>query len=84
MAEQACKHHANTVSYSVLSLKVKNRLRKVDPKTEGSKDTGSHNLVSTFQLITVQGGWSGCRTGNGEELSSSQACCLAQLCLSAA
>ena len=32
----------------------------------------------------VQGGWSGCRTGNGEKLSNSQLCCLAQLCLAAA
>ena len=32
----------------------------------------------------LQGGWGGCRTGNGKELSNSQACCLAQLCLAAA
>ena len=32
----------------------------------------------------IQGGWSECRTGNGEKLSNSQACCLAQQCLAAA
>ena len=31
----------------------------------------------------LQGGWSGCRTGNGEKLSNSQVCCLAQRCLAA-
>ena len=33
---------------------------------------------------TVQGGWGGWPTGNGNKLSNSQACCLAQLCLAAA
>ena len=32
----------------------------------------------------VQSGWGGCRTGNGEKLSNSQVCYLAQLCLAAA
>ena len=32
----------------------------------------------------VQSGGSVCRTGNGEKLSNSQVCCLAQLCLAAA
>ena len=32
----------------------------------------------------VQGGWGGWPTGNGNKLSNSQACCLAQLCLAAA
>ena len=37
------------------------------------------------QRIRVQGGWRGCpSTGNGEKLSNSQVCCLAQLCLAAA
>ena len=34
--------------------------------------------------VTLQSGWSGCRTGNGEKLSNSHVCCLAQLCLAAA
>ena len=34
--------------------------------------------------VSVQGGWSRCRKGNGEKLSNSQVCCLAQLCLAAA
>ena len=34
--------------------------------------------------MVVQGGWGGCRTGNGKKLSKSQACCLAQLCLAVA
>ena len=32
----------------------------------------------------VQGGWGGWPTGNGKKRSSSQACCLAQLCLAVA
>ena len=32
----------------------------------------------------LQIGWSGCRTGNGEELSNSQVCCLSQLCMATA
>ena len=35
-------------------------------------------------LRGVQSGYIGCNTGNGEKLSNSQACCLAQLCLAAA
>ena len=36
------------------------------------------------RAIVVQSDYIGCKTGNGEKLSNSQACCLAQLCLAAA
>ena len=40
--------------------------------------------LSPFLLLQgLQGGWGGCRTGNGKKLSNSQAFCLAQLCLAA-
>ena len=48
------------------------------------KQAESHNLGQTFLANSVQGGWGGCRTGNGKKLSKTQACCLAQLCLAAA
>ena len=34
--------------------------------------------ILTMHVI-LQSGWSGCRIGNGEKLSNSQVCCLAQM-----
>ena len=42
------------------------------------------NGVLFLEIYHVQGGWGGCRTGNGKKVSNSQACCLTQLCLAAA
>ena len=36
------------------------------------------------EFISVQSGYSGFKTGNGEKINNIQACCLAQLCLAAA
>ena len=49
----------------------------------------SRRQISQLQILcggleSVQSGWSGCGTGNGEKLSNSQVSCLAQLCLAAA
>ena len=41
-------------------------------------------IINVYIIRDVQGGWGGCRTGNGKKLSNSQACCLAQMCLAAA
>ena len=62
-----------------------------------STQTGTNGCVSglpsnlcfescwwAMHKLPVQGGWGGCRTGNGKKLSNSQACCLAQLRLAAA
>ena len=54
------------------------------PTARGSQDAESRNLGPASFTIFVQGGWGGCRTGNGKKLSNSQAGCLAQLCLAAA
>ena len=47
-----------------------------------SRDTTA--LRKECQTSRVQSGCVGCNTGNGEKLSISQACCLAQLCQAAA
>ena len=44
----------------------------------------THCPFSFSRPAHIQSGWSVCRTGNGEKLSNSQVCCLAQLCLAAA
>ena len=43
-----------------------------------------YSLTWCPTLYAIQSGYIGCNTGNGEKLSNSQACCLAQLCLAAA
>ena len=49
--------------------------------SETTKKLKTHRCVSACLLQQyVQGGWGGCRRGNGKKLSNSQACCLAQLC----
>ena len=38
-------------------------------------------MTQHYRVTKVQDGWGGWPTGNGNKLSNSQACCLAQLCL---
>ena len=44
----------------------------------------SKQLEQIYTSLYVQGGWGGWPTGNGNKVSNSQACCLAQMCLASA
>ena len=60
---------------------IKQQLGTAGPgKMHGCCLVSSHFLWAVLCPEAVQGGWSVCRTGNGEKLS----CSLAQLCLAAA
>ena len=60
--------------------------KRLDATALSNASASAKNLPERGEvhLQNIQCGYIGCNTGNGEKLSISQACCLAQLCLAAA
>ena len=54
-----------------------------ETSNRGGRRVPTHTHSMFYKGQAIQGGWGGWPTGNGNKLSNSQACCLAQLCLAA-